>query len=80
MFEVKGVKVAFVGVCTPETFTKSTPTYFQDANGNTSMASARATTALTSTRRCRRPSTRLAAGADYVIGLGHLGIDEQSSP
>ena len=34
IFEVKGVKVAFVGVCTPETFTKSTPTYFQDANGN----------------------------------------------
>ena len=26
-------KVAFVGVCTPETYTKSTPTYFQDANG-----------------------------------------------
>ncbi len=29
IFEVKGVKVAFVGVCTPETFTKSTPTYFR---------------------------------------------------
>ena len=30
IFEVKGVKVAFVGICTPETFTKSTPAYFMD--------------------------------------------------
>ena len=29
-----GRRIAFVGVTTPETFTKSTPTYFQDANGN----------------------------------------------
>ena len=28
------LKVAYVGVSTPETFTKSTPTYFQDENGN----------------------------------------------
>ena len=28
------LKVAFVGFSTPETFTKSTPTYFLDAEGN----------------------------------------------
>ena len=27
-------KVAFVGICTPETLVKSTPTYFQDKYGN----------------------------------------------
>ena len=32
--EYDGVKVAFVGVTTPKTFTSSTPTYFQDAEGN----------------------------------------------
>ena len=30
MLEVDGVQIAFVGLCTPETLTKSTPTYFQD--------------------------------------------------
>ena len=29
-----GVTVAYVGIDTPESFTKSTPTYFQDENGN----------------------------------------------
>ena len=36
-YEIKtygDTKVAFVGIDTPESFTKSTPTYFQDANGN----------------------------------------------
>ncbi len=32
--ELGGWKIAFVGVDTPETFTKSTPTYFQDGEGN----------------------------------------------
>ena len=48
------------------------------------MASAGATTALTSTRRCRRPSGGQGRGRRYVIGLGHpastsspLPLDEQ---
>ena len=32
--EMNGEDVAFVGISTPETYTKSTPTYFQDENGN----------------------------------------------
>jgi len=31
-FEVSGHKIAFVGIDTPETYTKSTPTYFMDEN------------------------------------------------
>ena len=34
MMDYGDTQVAFVGVSTPESFTKSTPTYFQDANGN----------------------------------------------
>ncbi|MBR4906427.1 MAG: metallophosphoesterase, partial [Clostridia bacterium] len=34
IFEANGKKIAFVGLSTPETITKSTPTYFQDADGN----------------------------------------------
>ena len=33
-FTVGNETIAFVGITTPETFTKSTPAYFQDENGN----------------------------------------------
>ena len=81
MFEVKGVKVAFVGVCTPETFTKSTPTYFQDANGNYIYGFCEGNNGADLYKAVQKAiDAAKAAGADYVIGLGHLGIDEQSSP
>ena len=81
IFEVKGVKVAFVGVCTPETFTKSTPTYFQDANGNYIYGFCEGNNGADLYKAVQKAiDAAKAAGADYVIGLGHLGIDEQSSP
>ena len=81
IFEVKGVKVAFVGVCTPETFTKSTPTYFQDANGNYIYGFCEGNNGADLYNAVQKAiDAAKAAGADYVIGLGHLGIDEQSSP
>ena len=81
MFEVKGVKVAFVGVCTPETFTKSTPTYFQDASGNYIFGFCEGNNGADLYNAVQKAiDAAKAAGADYVIGLGHLGIDEQSSP
>ncbi len=74
-------KIGFVGICTPETITKSTPTYFQDGNGNyiygfcqddTGDGVVEATQAAI--------DAALAEGADYIVLIGHLGIDEQSSP
>ena len=32
--DVNGVQIAFVGITTPETITKSTPEFFKDENGN----------------------------------------------
>ena len=78
MFEVKGVKVAFVGVCTPETFTKSTPTYFQDANGNYIYGFCEGNNGADLYKAVQKAiDAAKAAGADYVIGLGHLGIGNQ---
>ena len=75
------MKVAFVGVCTPETFTKSTPTYFQDANGNYIYGFCEGNNGADLYKAVQKAiDAAKAAGADYVIGLGHLGIDEQSSP
>ncbi len=74
-------KVAFVGITTPESFTKSTPAYFQDESGayiygfcesNNGQALYAAVQAAVDAARSE--------GADTVIAVGHLGIDTQSSP
>lgn len=83
IIEKSGVKVAFVGITTPETFTKSAPAYFQDGSGNWiyGITGAGETTAndLYNTVQTAIDAAK-AAGADYVIALGHLGVDETSAP
>ena len=81
LFEVDGKKVAFVGLTTPETFTKSTPTYFQDGNGNYIYGFCEGGNGQELYAAAQKAiDAAEAAGADYVIGLGHLGIDGESSP
>ena len=67
-------KVAFIGIVTPESFTKSTPAYFQDESGNYiySFSEDETVTALYETVQKTVDEVR-AAGADYVIAMGHLG-------
>lgn len=74
-------KVAFVGICTPETLVKSTPTYFQDKYGNyiydfcNDKTGAELYKAVQSAVDAARK-----AGADYVVAVSHLGDDEASEP
>ena len=79
--EYDGVKVAFVGVSTPKTFTSSTPTYFQDENGNYVYGFCEDTTgeALYAAVQTAVDGAR-AEGARYVIVLAHLGIEDTCSP
>ena len=74
IFETGGKKIAFIGVTTPESFTKSTPAYFQDANGNYlySFCEDETGEAFYAQIQATVDSAR-AAGADYVIVVGHLG-------
>ena len=67
-------KVAFIGIVTPESFTKSTPAYFQDESGNYiySFSEDETGTALYETVQKTVDEAR-AAGADYIIAMGHLG-------
>lgn len=67
-------KVAFIGIVTPESFTKSTPAYFQDESGNYiySFSEDETGAALYETVQKTVDEVR-AAGADYVIAMGHLG-------
>lgn len=81
IFDLGGKKVAFVGITTPESFTKSTPKYFQDSNGKYiyGIAGGVDGQALYDSVQAAIDKVK-AAGADYVIGLAHLGVDESSRP
>ena len=76
-----GVRIAFVGITTPETFTKSTPAYFMNRaqtkyiydilGGEDGQKLYSAVQKAVDKAKCL---------ADVVIGLGHLGVDPSSSP
>ena len=76
-----GRVIAFVGVTTPETITKSTPAYFMNADqtqyiygidgGDDGKALYKAV---------QKAIDHAWLFADFVIGLGHLGVDGSSSP
>ena len=73
--------VAFIGVTTPESFTKSTPAYFQDETGAYiyGIAGGEDGSALHADVQQAIDDAR-EFGADTVIALGHLGIDPSSTP
>lgn len=67
-------KVAYVGICTPETLTKSSPASFKDQDGNFVYGFCQDETgeALYAAVQNAVDAAR-AAGADYVVAIGHLG-------
>ncbi len=73
--------IAIVGVTTPESFTKSTPAYFQDENGNYiyGISGGEDGSALYADVQAAIDSAK-AGGATKVIALGHLGSDPSSAP
>ena len=74
-------KVAFVGITTPETFFKSTPAYFQDALGNYIYGFNQGNDGKDLYKAVQTAvDAAKAAGADYVIAVGHLGDDPASTP
>lgn len=80
-FSIGGVRIAFVGITTPETFTKSTPAYFMNADQTEyiyDIYGGDDGQKLYSTVQAAINKVRLFA--DYVIGLGHLGVDPSSAP
>ena len=80
VLEVNGVKIAFVGITTPESFTKSTPAYFQDDAGNYIYGIAGGEDGSELYEAVQAAIDAASAEADYVIGLGHLGVDPSSKP
>ena len=75
-----GLKIAFVGITTPETFTKSTPAYFQDENGSYIYGISGGEDGAALAADVQKAIDAVADNADVVIGLGHLGDDPASQP
>ena len=77
-----GRRIAFVGVTTPETFTKSTPAYFMN-DAQTKyiydiLGGDDGRKLYDAVQKAIDKAKTL--GADIIIGLGHLGVDPSSSP
>lgn len=81
IIETDSVKIGFVGISTPETTTKSTPSFFKNENGeyiygfcsgdNGNELYNAVQTAV---------DAAYSEGAEYIVAVGHLGTDAQSSP
>lgn len=75
------VQIAYVGISTPETLSKSTPVYFQDDNGNYIYDFCQGDNGQELYDRVQDTVDEARAeGADYVVALAHLGEDLLSTP
>ena len=76
-----GRRIAFVGVTTPETFTKSTPAYFMDKAQRKYIYDIQGgEDGKKLYDAVQKAIDKAKLLADVVIGLGHLGVDPSSSP
>ena len=82
LFPAGGKWIAFVGITTPESFTKSTPAYFMNAKQTKYiydiLGGDDGRKLYDAVQKAIDKAKTL--GADIIIGLGHLGVDPSSSP
>ena len=80
VLEAGDLKIAFIGITTPETMTKTTPAYFQDADGNYIYGIYSGSDGQELYNAVQNAIDEAKKEADVIIGLGHLGVDKSSSP
>ena len=82
IFTIGGARIAFVGVTTPETFTKSTPAYFMNASQTKYIYDILGGDDGQKLYKAVQKAIDKAKllGATYIIALGHLGVDPSSAP
>ena len=82
IFTIGGARIAFVGVTTPETFTKSTPAYFMNASQTKYIYDILGGDDGQKLYKAVQKAIDKAKllGATTIIGLGHLGVDPSSAP
>lgn len=78
--DVNGVQIAFVGISTPETITKSTPDYFKGEGGNFIYGFPEFPGGMTDEALYeniqKSIDKAIVDGADYVVAVGHTGVLE----
>ena len=82
IFTIGGARIAFVGVTTPETFTKSTPAYFMNDSQTKYIYDILGGDDGQKLYKAVQKAIDKAKllGATTIIGLGHLGVDPSSAP
>ncbi len=81
IIDYEGVKVAYVGIVTPKTFTSSTPTYFQDDAGNFIYGFSQGNNGQDLYDVVQKAvDAARAEGATYVVAMAHLGIEAECAP
>ena len=80
IIEKGGIKIAFIGISTPESITKSTPTFFMDKDGNLLYNFYSGEDGSDLYASVQKAIDEAKPQADYVIALGHLGVDLSSVP
>ena len=80
VLEAGDVKVAVIGISTPETLTSAAPAYFQDENGNYIYDFRAGEDGSDLYESVQAAIDEIGDSADYIIALGHLGVDPSSIP
>jgi len=79
--EAAGMRIAFVGVTTPQTLSSSTPRYFQNDDGEFIYGFLQDDSGQAVYDAVQRAvDSARAEGADYVYVVGHMGLGEVFSP
>ncbi len=78
---INGIDIAFVGITTPESFTKVSVTYFQDKEGKLIYTLSEDKSGEKLYKNIQESVDKARKeGAEYVVALAHLGIDKTSAP
>lgn len=79
--EYGDIKIAFMGISTPETFTKSTPSYFKNEDGEFIYSFCEGDEGQELYDQVQATIDSIEdEGVDYIIALAHLGDDPASEP
>ena len=80
IFNINGIKIAVVGITTPETITSTTPAYFQDENGNYTYGILGGDDGEALYNAVQNAIDEASKEADFIIALGHLGDEITATP
>lgn len=80
VFDCGGTKVAFVGIATPQTITSAAPASFQNEKGEFVYQINAGEDGKELYDAVQKAIDEAGAEADYVIALGHCGVDYGSTP